>query len=201
MEAPVVLLAHRQWSRYASFDPLMTGPAQTMFKRERLAPVMSIRQALIELGSTVRKSQDLECNGWPLQRWCRKQRIRREVPVTWNRTGPAGSVVLVPHQRRDPNVVGDDAMTASPRCTGRRTPGTRSASPPSSSRLVRTFERRTAIFAPPRKWRSNSATVRPGTSCLGSWDSIFKADGSRVRRPLGEVCRRPGSLYCMLAAV
>ncbi len=57
---------------------------------------MSIRQALIELESTVRKSQDLECNGWPLQRWCRKQRIRREVLGDWNRTGLACSVVLVP---------------------------------------------------------------------------------------------------------
>ena len=58
-----------------------------------------VNQALIELGSTVCKPRDPDCNGCPLQQWCHAYRIAEKVTVI--QLGPASVVVLTCHQGRD----------------------------------------------------------------------------------------------------
>ncbi|KAH9983154.1 DNA glycosylase [Russula compacta] len=78
-----LLAIHATPKSKASLDLLWQG-AQTMVKEATCAG--DINQALIELGSTVCKPRDPDCNGCPLQRWCCAYQVSEKV------TGEIGDI-------------------------------------------------------------------------------------------------------------
>ena len=91
-----LLAIHANPKSKASLDLLWQG-AQTMVSGATCAG--DVNQALIELGSTVCKPRDPDCNGCPLQRWCRAYQISEKVIVV--PTGLASASVLTPREVRD----------------------------------------------------------------------------------------------------
>ena len=73
-----LLAIHAPPKSKASLDLLWQG-AQVMV--EGAIRAGDVNQALIELGSTVCKPRDPDCNGCPLQRWCHAYQIAEEVSI------------------------------------------------------------------------------------------------------------------------
>ena len=71
-----LLAIHAPPKSKASLDLLWQG-AQTMVKGATCAG--DVNQALIELGSTVCKPRDPDCNNCPLQQWCHAYQIAEKV--------------------------------------------------------------------------------------------------------------------------
>lgn len=91
-----LLAIHAPPKSKASLDLLWQG-AQVMVEGATCAG--DVNQALIELGSTVCKPRDPDCNSCPLQRWCHAYQIAEGVSIN-----PTGSVVchgIDSHQGRD----------------------------------------------------------------------------------------------------
>ena len=73
-----LLAIHATPKSKASLNLLWRG-AETMVKGATCAG--DINQALIELGSTICKPRDPDCNGCPLQRWCCAYEISEKVTI------------------------------------------------------------------------------------------------------------------------
>lgn len=86
-----LLAIHAPPKSKASLDLLWQG-AQVMVEGATCAG--DVNQALIELGSTVCKPRDPDCNGCPLQRWCHAYQIAEKVSIV--RLGQLSVMVLTP---------------------------------------------------------------------------------------------------------